>query len=81
MTLQQLYGNLLIYELELSQRADTTSDAKRKEKGVALKTSQLTNKDEDSKTESKEELDDSLVMLAKNLKKFILKNRRFRPRK
>ena len=82
MTLQQLYGNLLTYELELSQRADTTSDSKRRDKGVALKTSQSTSKvliDEESEAESEE--DDILVMLAKYLKKFMLKNRRFRPRK
>ena len=51
MTLQQLYGNLLTYELELSQRTDTTFDAKKRERGVALKTSQSTTICEDSETE------------------------------
>lgn len=85
MTLQQLYGNLLTYELELNQRAESTSEAKRKDKGVALKTTQAISKvlaEKEPEEESEEEdYDESIAMLVKNLKKFMNKNRRIRPRR
>ena len=73
MTVQQLYGNLLTYELELTQRAETLSEGKRKEKGVALKATENVSKviTEIESDDDDEDNDDDIAMMVRKLRRFM----------
>lgn len=45
-TIQELYGNLLTYELELTQRSETHGATKKKNKDVAFKAVETSQRDE-----------------------------------
>lgn len=76
MTIQKLHGNLLIYKLELNQRAEITTITK-KDKGVILKTVEVSSKaplEDDSQIDDD---DEDLAFLARKLRKFMRKGRSY----
>ena len=82
MTVQQLYGNLLTYELELTQRAETLSEGRRKDKGVALKANEGVSKViTEIDSDDDEDDDDDFAMLVKRLRRFMRQGRTGKPKK
>ncbi|GJZ82183.1 hypothetical protein Tco_0647177 [Tanacetum coccineum] len=86
LTLDELIGNLKVYEMVLDNDGITSKNTKEKVKSLALKdkvTREQTSNDSDSQRESDEDIDEeekakALNLMARNFCKFFRKGNRFK---